>query len=143
MIYALLNRLHILIAYADTPRSTQMPSGLPLQVLDHDAGENDHFRVDVIEDLAVGEVQAVGDIGGDPCLERPDDQQRPSFLKENRCLGYYTEIFMRGKRVDRASSVLLINLVKPCNTSCVVVWSRLPIFTVRVWKSANQTRFWL
>lgn len=70
MIYALLDRLHIFIAYSHTPRSTQMPPGFPLQVLDHDAGEHDHFRIDVIEDLAIGEVQAVGDVGGDPCFPR-------------------------------------------------------------------------
>lgn len=120
MIYALLNRLDIFIAYAHTPRSTQMPPGFPLQVLDHDAGEHDHFRIDVIEDLAVGEVQAVGDVGGDPCLDRRDDQRRPSTLKGNRCLAYCTEIFVSGKRVNRAGSVLLVDLVEPCDTSCVV-----------------------
>ena len=31
-----------------------MPPGFPFQVLDHDAGEHDHFRVNVIEDLTIG-----------------------------------------------------------------------------------------
>lgn len=39
---------------------------------------------------------------------------------------------MRGKRVDRAGSVLLIDLVKPRDTSCVIFWSGLPIFTAWV-----------
>ena len=68
-LYALLNCLNVFVAHAYAPRSSQMPPGFPLQVLDHDAGEHDYFRVDVIEDLTVGEVQAVGDVSGDPCLE--------------------------------------------------------------------------
>lgn len=43
-----------------------MPSSLPLQVLDHDAGEHDHFCVDGVEDAVIGEVEAIGYIGRDP-----------------------------------------------------------------------------
>ena len=45
-----------------------MPPGFPLQILDHDAGEHDHLCVYVVKNLAVGEIQAVRDIGGDPRL---------------------------------------------------------------------------
>lgn len=41
----------------------------------------------------------------------------------------HTEIFVCGKRVDCAGSVLLVDLIKPCNASCVVLWSRLPVLT--------------
>lgn len=54
--------------------------------------------------------------------KRRNDQRLASTLKGNRCLGHCTEIFMRGKRVDRAGSVLLVDLVKPCDASCVVFW---------------------
>lgn len=82
--YALLNYLNIFMAYAHTPRSSQMPPRFPLQVLDHDTRENDHFRVNIVEDLAVGKVQPVSDVCGDPGLEKQDGQQWFSGLEGNR-----------------------------------------------------------
>lgn len=107
-----------------------MPPSLPLEVLHHDTGEHDHLCVDVVENLAVGEVESVGDICGDPCLERQDRQQWFSVWERNRCLEGFTKIFMCGKRVDRAGSIVLVDLVKPCDASRVVLWSRLPFLTV-------------
>ena len=106
-----------------------MPSSFTLQVLDHNAGEHNHFRVDVIEDLTVGEVQAISDVGRYPCLEQQDGQQWFPFLLEDICADECTKIFVCGKRINRAGSVLLVDLVKPCNASRVVLWSTLPIFT--------------
>ena len=42
----------------------------------------------------------------------------------------HTEILVCGKRFDCASSVVLVDLVKPCDTSFVVLWSRLPVLTM-------------
>lgn len=40
-----------------------MPSGLALQVLDHDPGKHDHFSVDGVKDAVVGEIETVGYVG--------------------------------------------------------------------------------
>ena len=69
------------MAYAHTSRSPQMPPGFTWHVLDHNAGENDHLRVDVIKNLSVGEIESVGDVLRDPCLERQVGQQQVSALE--------------------------------------------------------------
>ena len=62
------------MAYAHTPRSPQMPPGFAWHVLDHDAGKNDHLCVDIVKNLSVREIEPIGDVGRDPCLERQDGQ---------------------------------------------------------------------
>lgn len=69
------------MAYAHTPRPPQMPPGFTWHVLDHDAGENDHLRVNIVKNLSVGEIESVSDVGRDPSLERQDDQQQGSVLE--------------------------------------------------------------
>lgn len=64
--YTLLHYLHILKTHTHTSRPTQMPSRLQFQILDHDAGEDDHFGVNGVQDAVVGKVEAVGYVGGDP-----------------------------------------------------------------------------
>lgn len=39
-----------------------MPACFPLQILNHDTGENNQLGVDSIEDAMVGEVEPVGDV---------------------------------------------------------------------------------
>ena len=80
--YALLNRFNVFIADAHAARSTQVPPSLSFQILDHDAGQHDHFRVDVVKNLPVREVQAIGDIGRVPCLEGQNGQQELSALEK-------------------------------------------------------------
>ena len=45
-----------------------MPTSLPLQVLDHDPGENHEFRINGVKNTVVGEIEAVRDFGGNPCF---------------------------------------------------------------------------
>ena len=66
--YTLLHRLHIFGTDAHPPNASEVPSRLALQVLSHDARKHDEFRVDVVEDLPVREIESVGDIFGDPRL---------------------------------------------------------------------------
>jgi hypothetical protein len=43
-----------------------MPPRLPWEILHHDPAEDDELRVDGVQDAVVGEVEAVGDFGGEP-----------------------------------------------------------------------------
>ena len=54
-----------------------------------------------------------------------------------------TKIFVCSKRVDRAGSVVLVDRVKPCDASLMILWSRLPILTVQSTegRSANHTGY--
>ena len=46
-----------------------MPPRLPREILHHDPTEDDELRVDGVQDAVDGEVEAVGDFGGEPgCL---------------------------------------------------------------------------
>jgi len=64
--HTLLHDLHIFKRHPDPPRAPEMPPRLARQVLHHDAAEHDELRVDAVEDGVVGEVEAVGDFGGEP-----------------------------------------------------------------------------
>jgi hypothetical protein len=64
--YTLLHRLHVLERNSNPPCPPQMPPGLPREILHHDAAEDDELRVDGVQDAVVGEVEAVGDLGGEP-----------------------------------------------------------------------------
>ena len=44
-----------------------MPFRLGVQILRHDGGQDDELRLKDVEDAVVGEEEAVGDVGGDPC----------------------------------------------------------------------------
>ena len=63
----ILNPFDIRIADSEVPTPSDMPFRLGIQVLRHDGGEDDEFRFEDIEDAVVGEEEAVGDVGGDPC----------------------------------------------------------------------------
>ena len=105
-----------------------MPARLSFQVLHHDAREHDDLGVDVVEDLAVREIEPVGDVGGDPCWEKRgkistafppvSPKYNGGGLSEMR-----TEILMRCERIHGGGSVMLVNLVEPCDASCVILWS--------------------
>ncbi len=51
-----------------------------------------------------------------------------SFRGDN-CSEDRTKIFVCCKSVDRACSIMLVDLVEPCNTSCGVLWPGLPMLT--------------
>lgn len=67
-----------------------MPTRFTFQVLDHNAGEDDEFRIDAVEDGMVGEVETVGDFDGEPTcrgyLNQPPSlaRARESFDEGNR-----------------------------------------------------------
>ena len=67
--YALLKRLDIIVADTDATGSSQVPACLSRQVLDHDAAQDDELGVDAVEDAVVRQVEAIGDLDGDPCYE--------------------------------------------------------------------------
>lgn len=107
-----------------------MPASLLFQILSHDTREDYHFCVDGVEDSVVGEVETVCDVGGDPCWRAirnviPSSSQR--YLGEENSV---TEIFVSLKGFDRASPVVLVNLIEPCYASFPVFFPRLPMFTV-------------
>jgi hypothetical protein len=58
--------LDVFALHADAADAAQMPAGLPPEVLQHEAGQDDELGVDAVEDAVVGEVQAVGDLLADP-----------------------------------------------------------------------------
>lgn len=68
--HTLLKLLHILTAHTNPPRPPQMPRRLPRQILNHDARKHGDFRLDVVEDRVIGEVQAVGDCSTCPVCWR-------------------------------------------------------------------------
>ena len=72
--HALLNHLNILLAHANTSRSTQMPPRLSLQILDHDTGQHDQLGVDIVQYLAIREVETISDVS-----------RLPIFRTKQRC----------------------------------------------------------
>lgn len=59
--HTLLHNLDILKTNPNPPDAPQMPTRLPRQVLHHNAAEDHEFRLDLVQDAVVGEVEAVGD----------------------------------------------------------------------------------
>lgn len=59
--HTLLHNLDIIKTNPNPPGAPQMPTRLPRQVLHHDAAEDHEFRLDLVQDAVVGEVEAVGD----------------------------------------------------------------------------------
>jgi hypothetical protein len=82
--YALLDRLNIFLAHADAPRSAQMPRSLSRQVLDHDTGQDGKLSFDLVEDVVVGEVEAVGDLFARPVCLCLSKQSSPDLKVPSR-----------------------------------------------------------
>ena len=97
---ALLNQLKIFRTYPHPSRPSQVPRGLRLGVLHYKTGEHNNFYINIVEDLAVREVQSIIDIYGDP-----------------------RKVFVCGKRCKRVAAVVLVDLVKPRQASFVVLGS--------------------
>lgn len=63
--YTLLYELNIIEAYTNSPRSAQVPRSFERQVLDGNAGQNHHLRVDLIENRHVAQIEAICNLRSD------------------------------------------------------------------------------
>ena len=64
--YTLLNGLHIFVAHANPPHPSQVPSRLSRQVLYHDASQDNKFRLYIVDDGMIREIQAIANVLTDP-----------------------------------------------------------------------------
>jgi hypothetical protein len=78
--HALLNRLNIIIANANTTSPSEVPACLSREILDHDAAQDDELGFDAVEDAVVGEVETVGYFDGEPGWELLVSDCFPRFL---------------------------------------------------------------
>lgn len=62
--------LYIFLANSYPPDAAKMPVCLASQILDHDSRQNHQFRLHVIQDGMIGQIEPVGDLGADPGFNR-------------------------------------------------------------------------
>ena len=125
--YALLHQLHIFLTDAHPSRPPKMPPSLLLQILDHDAREHHHLRVNGVEDGVVREVETICDIGGYPCCHMSEVMVPIQTTKHHdgaiAISVMLTEVFVCFNQLDSTCTIVLVDLIKPCHAAFPIFFS--------------------